>query len=507
MAEKKYVLAIDNGTTSTRAIIFDNECNIISSHQLDTTQIFPQSGWVEHDASEIWENTKKCVELAAKKAQLSLLDVSAIGITNQRETTVIWDRKTGIPIYNAIVWQDTRTQQQVIDLASRGLPAPDFNRLRAVTGLPLAAYFAASKISWLLDNVAGARTRALKGELAFGTIDTWLLWNLTSGQEHKTDVTNASRTMLMNLHTLQWDEELLGFFDIPRELLPTICPSSGYFGDTTSLSASVKVTGILGDQQAATFGQACFTTGDTKNTYGTGNFLIFNTGTSVQLSDAGLLTTVAYQVEGEPAHYALEGSVAVSGSLIQWLRDNIGLIQETREIETLAKSVEDNGGAYIVPAFSGLFAPYWRSDARGAVVGLTRYVNKAHLARAALESVAFQSVDVVLAAEKDTSKKLSSLRVDGGMTANDTLMQIQADLLGIPVVRPKILETTALGAAYAAGLAVGVWGSKEEISELWQEDRRWLPTIENSEAQRRHRVWQKAISKSLDWVDDDSPQN
>lgn len=506
MTAKKYVLAIDNGTTSTRAIIFDNECNAVASHQLDTTQIFPQSGWVEHDALQIWTNTRECVEQAAVKAKLSLTDISAIGITNQRETTVIWDRATGKPIYNAIVWQDTRTQQFVEELATRDLKEPDFNRFRSQTGLPLASYFSASKICWILDNVPGSRKKAEAGELAFGTIDTWLLWNLTGGKEHKTDVTNASRTQLMNLRTLSWDEELLSFFAIPRKLLPEICPSSGVFGTATSLSAPVRISGILGDQQAATFGQACFNVGDTKNTYGTGNFLILNTGTTCQISNAGLLTTVAYQIDGQPAKYALEGSVAVSGSLIQWLRDNLGLISETKEIEILAKSVEDNGGAYIVPAFSGLFAPYWRPDARGAIVGLTRYVNKAHIARAALESVAFQSMDLVHAAETDSGQHLTELRVDGGMTADETLMQIQSDLLGIPIIRPRILETTALGAAFAAGLAVGVWSSTSEIASLWKEGKRWLPSIAPEEASRRHRVWKKAVTKSLDWVDEDSPQ-
>ena len=502
---QKYVLAIDNGTTSTRAIIFDNKCHIISSHQLPTTQIFPQSGWVEHDAQEIWTNTLACINGALESAKINPDQLSSIGITNQRETTVLWDRTTGVPIYNAIVWQDTRTQTLAEDYAKQGLPQTDFNRFQEKTGLPLASYFSATKIRWILDNVQGALGQAKNGDLAFGTIDSWLLWNLTQGI-HKTDVTNASRTLLMNLSTLEWDKELLDFFDIPESILPEICPSSGFFGKAHAVSSEVSISGILGDQQAATFGQACFNVGDAKNTYGTGNFLIFNTGTEIQISQAGMLTTVAYQLEGKKPVYALEGSVAVSGSLIQWLRDNLGLIQETSEIETLAASVPDNGGTYIVPAFSGLFAPYWRPDARGVIVGLTRFVTKAHIARAALESVAFQSVDVVRAAEKDTGVSLTELRVDGGMSANSLLMQTQSDLLGIPVSRPSIMETTALGTAFAAGLASGVWESTEEIASLWKEDKRWNSLISPDESYRQQRVWHKAVSKSLDWIDEDSPQ-
>ena len=501
---ERFVLSIDNGTTSTRAIVFDNSTNICGTHQKETTQFFPEPGWVEHDPLEIWKNTEECISGAISAAGLSISDISAIGITNQRETTVIWDKVTGIPVYNAVVWQDTRTQQDIEEFASRDLTKPDYHRFRHITGLPLASYFSASKIWWILNNVEGVKERAVAGELLFGTIDSWLLWNLTG--EHKTDVTNASRTLLMNLETLSWDQGLCDFFGIPANILPEICASSSGFGIALGVAEGIPVTGILGDQQAATFGQACFQRGSAKSTYGTGNFLIVHTGEDIQYSDSGMITTVAYQYEKQPAKYALEGSVAVSGSLIQWLRDNLGIISQAAETEELALSVSDNGGAYIVPAFSGLFAPYWRPDARGAIVGLTRYVTKAHLARAALESVAFQCVDLVRAAQKDTGVKLTELKVDGGMTANSTLMQIQADLLGIPVVRPRIMETTALGAAFAAGLYQGVWESTDQLSTLWTEDKRWLPTITKEQAHKEQRVWHKAVSKSLDWVGEDSPQ-
>jgi glycerol kinase len=501
---EKFVLSIDNGTTSTRAIIFDNSTNIRGTYQKETSQFFPQPGWVEHDPVEIWKNTQECITGAINAAGLSASDISAIGITNQRETTVIWDKVTGIPVYNAVVWQDTRTQKDIEVFASRDLAEPDFHRFRQITGLPLASYFSASKIWWILNNVKGVKERAKKGELLFGTIDSWLLWNLTG--EHKTDVTNASRTLLMDLQTLSWDQSLCDFFDIPMNMLPAICASSSGFGVARGVAEGIPVSGILGDQQAATFGQACFVRGSAKSTYGTGNFLIVHTGDEIQYSESGMITTVAYQYENQPAKYALEGSVAVSGSLIQWLRDNLGIISQAAETEELAISVADNGGAYIIPAFSGLFAPYWRPDARGAIVGLTRYVTKAHLARAALEAVAFQCVDLVHAAQKDTNVKLMELKVDGGMTANNTLMQIQADLLGIPVVRPRIMETTALGAAFAAGLFQGVWESIDQLSALWSEDTRWIPTISDDQAHKELRVWHKAISKSTDWVDEDSPQ-
>ena len=509
MSKPQYVLAIDDGTTSTRAIIFDHAGAKIGTGQLETTQIFPRSGWVEHDPVEIWNNTRTVIDLALEQASLSASDIAAIGITNQRETSVVWDRETGIPVYNAIVWQDTRTQSIIDRIAEKNLTEPDLNRYKAKTGLPLATYFAASKIVWILEQVEGVRERAESGALAFGTIDSWLVWNLTggiSGGVHVTDVTNASRTLLMDLETLQWDSELLSAFDIPHALLPKIVSSSEIYGHAGEPLQGVPVAGILGDQQAATFGQAAFSQGEAKNTYGTGNFLIFNTGEEIVHSQNGLLTTVAYKLGNQPAHYALEGSIAVTGSLIQWLRDNLGIISSASEVETLALSVPDNGGAYFVPAFSGLFAPRWRPDARGAIVGLTRYVNKAHIARAALEAVAFQTREVLDATNADTGVPLTEVRVDGGMIANELLMQFQADLLGVPVIRPVIAETTALGAAYAAGLAVGFWSGTDELRELWQEQKRWTPQIDESERQKLLRVWNKAVEKSLNWLDEDSVQ-
>ena len=509
MTEQRYVLAIDNGTTSTRAIIFDHAGNKIGTGQLETTQIFPHSGWVEHDALEIWTNTVKVIELALEQAKLSAVDIAAIGITNQRETSVVWDKATGIPVYNAIVWQDTRTQEIIDAVSSEGLDEPNVNRFKELTGLPLATYFAASKIAWILRNVPGTRERAENGELAFGTIDSWLLWNLTGGIEggvHITDVTNASRTLLMDLATCQWDDSLLSAFDIPRSLLPEIRSSSEIYGIAVAPVAGVPVSGILGDQQAATFGQAAFSRGEAKNTYGTGNFLIFNTGEEIKHSENGLLTTVAYKLGNSPTHYALEGSIAVTGSLIQWLRDNLGIISSASEVESLALSVPDNGGAYFVPAFSGLFAPRWRPDARGVIVGLTRFVNKAHIARAALEAVAFQTREVLDATNLDTGVPLAEVRVDGGMIANELLMQFQADVLGVPVIRPVVAETTALGAAYAAGLAVGYWADTDELRGLWQEEKRWTPSITSAEREKLYRVWNKAVEKSLNWMDDDSVQ-
>ena len=509
MSKPQYVLAIDNGTTSTRAIIFDHAGAKIGTGQLETTQVFPRSGWVEHDPIEIWNNTRKVIELALEQAALTASDIAAIGITNQRETTVIWDKTSGVPVYNAVVWQDTRTQSIIDRIADNGLAKPDLNRYKAKTGLPLATYFAASKIVWILEHVEGVRERAESGSLAFGTIDSWLVWNLTGGINggvHVTDVTNASRTLLMDLKTLQWDPELLSAFDIPPALLPTIASSSEIYGKAVEPLQGVPVAGILGDQQAATFGQAAFSQGEAKNTYGTGNFLIFNTGEEIVHSQNGLLTTVAYKLGTKPAHYALEGSIAVTGSLIQWLRDNLGIISSASEVETLALSVPDNGGAYFVPAFSGLFAPRWRPDARGVIVGLTRYVNKAHIARAALEAVAFQTREVLDATNADTGVPLTEVRVDGGMIANELLMQFQADLLGVPVIRPVIAETTALGAAYAAGLAVGFWSGTDELRTLWQEHKRWTPQIDESERQKLLRVWNKAVEKSLNWIDDDSVQ-
>ncbi|MFF2274842.1 glycerol kinase GlpK [Agromyces sp. NPDC058126] len=499
-----YVLAIDQGTTSSRAIIFDKAGSIVSTGQLEHEQIFPKAGWVEHDAAEIWRNTGEVIGQALGKANLTRHDIAAVGITNQRETTVVWDKTTGEPVYNAIVWQDTRTQSIVDRLAADG----GVERFKAKVGLPLATYFSGTKVVWILENVPGAREKAEAGDLLFGTTDSWVLWNLTGGVDggvHATDVTNASRTMFMDLETLQWDDEILGIFGVPRSMLPEIKSSSEVYGTANehSLLRETPISGILGDQQAATFGQAAFATGEAKNTYGTGNFLIFNTGEEIVHSKNGLLTTVGYKLGDQPVHYALEGSIAVTGSLIQWLRDNLGLISSAAEVEELAKSVEDNGGAYFVPAFSGLFAPYWRPDARGALVGLTRFVNKGHIARAALEAIAFQTRDVIEAVNADAGVDLTELRVDGGATANDTLLQFQADILGVPVVRPVVAETTALGAAYAAGLAVGFWSSLDELAQNWQEDKRWTPSMDEAERARLDRNWKKAVSKTLDWVDED----
>jgi len=497
-----YVVAIDQGTTSTRAIVFDHSGSVVSSGQVEHEQIFPQAGWVEHDPMEIWDNTRTVIGLALSKADITRHEVAAVGITNQRETAVLWDRATGKPVYNAIVWQDTRTQSIVDRLGADG----GLDRFKAKTGLPLATYFSATKLVWILDNVDGARERAENGELMFGTTDTWVLWNLTGGTDggvHATDVTNASRTMFMDLETLEWDDELLQAFGIPRSVLPEIRSSSEVYGEIeqSSLLREVPIAGILGDQQAATFGQAAFEAGGSKNTYGTGNFLIFNTGEEIVRSENGLITTVAYRLGDDKPRYALEGSIAVTGSLVQWLRDNLGIIREAADVEKLAKSVEDNGGVYIVPAFSGLFAPHWRSDARGVIVGLTRFANKGHFARAALESTAFQTREVLDAVNADTGLPLTELRVDGGMVANDTLMQFQADILGVPVIRPVVAETTALGAAYAAGLAVGFWNDLEEIAQYWQEDTRWEPSFDDEKREKLLTTWKKAVSKSLDWVE------
>ncbi|TFD29358.1 glycerol kinase GlpK [Cryobacterium cryoconiti] len=500
----KYVISIDQGTTSTRAIIFDKAGSIISTGQLEHEQIFPRAGWVEHDPMEIWNNTREVIGSALARANLTRHDIAAVGITNQRETAVVWDRHTGIPVYNAIVWQDTRTQPIVDRLAADG----GADRFKATVGLPLATYFSGTKIVWILENVDGAREKAEAGDLMFGTTDTWVLWNLTGGLEdgvHATDVTNASRTLFMDLETLQWDDEILAAFNVPKSMLPEIRSSSEVYGIASghSLLRETPISGILGDQQAATFGQAAFDQGEAKNTYGTGNFLIFNTGTEIIHSRNGLLTTVGYKLGEGETHYALEGSIAVTGSLVQWLRDNLGIIHTAEEIESLALSVEDNGGAYFVPAFSGLFAPYWRADARGALVGLTRYVNKGHIARAALEAIAYQSREVLDAVNADSGVPLTELKVDGGASANDLLMQFQADILGVSVVRPVVAETTALGAAYAAGLAVGFWSDLGELRANWQEDARWEPSMDVAERDRLLRNWKKAVTKSLDWVDAD----
>jgi len=498
-----YVIAIDQGTTSSRAIIFDKKGSIVSTGQKEHEQIFPKAGWVEHDPAEIWDNVREVIGQALSKGDLTRHDIAAVGITNQRETAVVWDKTTGKAVYNAIVWQDTRTQSIVDDLAQG-----DVERYKSIVGLPLATYFSGTKIKWILDNVEGAREKAEAGDLLFGTTDCWVLWNLTGGTDggvHATDVTNASRTLFMDLETLSWRDDILADFGVPKSMLPEIKSSSEVYGnvESSSLLREVPVSGILGDQQAATFGQAAFAAGESKNTYGTGNFLIFNTDTEIVHSKNGLLTTVGYKLGDQPTHYALEGSIAVTGSLIQWLRDNLGIISSAPEVEELAKSVEDNGGAYIVPAFSGLFAPYWRPDARGALVGLTRYVNKGHIARAALESTAFQTAEVIEAVNADSGVELTELKVDGGMTANDTLMQFQADILGVPVVRPVVAETTALGAAYAAGLAVGFWSGLEDLAANWQEDKRWEPNLDADERARQLRLWKKAVTKSMDWVDED----
>jgi glycerol kinase len=500
----EYVVALDQGTTSSRAIVFDHSGRVVSVGQKEHEQILPRAGWVEHDPLEIWRNVQEVIGIALSKADITRHDVAAIGITNQRETTVVWDRATGNPVYNAIVWQDTRTQQIVERLAKKG----GVDRFKETVGLPLSTYFAGTKIVWILDNVAGAREHAERGELMFGTTDTWVLWNLTGGTNggvHVTDVTNASRTMFMDLESLQWDDDILKAFDVPRSMLPEIRSSSEIYGaaESSSLLREVPIAGILGDQQAATFGQAAFDQGEAKNTYGTGNFLLFNTGEEIVRSKNGLLTTVGYKLGDGPAHYVLEGSIAVTGSLIQWLRDNLGIISSAAAVEKLAREVDDNGGAYFVPAFSGLFAPYWRADARGALVGLTRFVNKSHIARAALEATAFQTREVLDAVNADSGVPLTELKVDGGMVANDLLMQIQADILGVPVVRPVVAETTALGAAYVAGLAVGFWNDLDELRANWQEDRRWERAIEPAEAERQFRNWKKAVTKTFDWVDDD----
>lgn len=499
-----YVIAIDQGTTSSRAIIFDKSGNIISTGQLEHAQIFPKPGWVEHDPLEIWNNVREVIGLALSKANLTRHDIASVGITNQRETAVVWDKHTGIPVYNAIVWQDTRTQPIVDRLAADG----GVERFKSIVGLPLATYFSGTKIAWILENVEGARERAEAGDLLFGTTDTWVLWNLTGGIDggvHATDVTNASRTLFLDLETLEWRQDILDIFGVPRSLLPEVRSSSEIYGyaEGHSLLRETPIAGILGDQQAATFGQAAFGAGEAKNTYGTGNFLIFNTDTEIVHSKNGLLTTIGYKLGDQPTHYALEGSIAVTGSLIQWLRDNLGVISSAAEAEELAQTVDDNGGAYFVPAFSGLFAPYWRSDARGALVGLTRYVTKAHIARAALESIAYQTREVLDAVNADSGVPLTELKVDGGATVDNLLMQFQADVLGVPVVRPVVAETTALGAAYAAGLAVGFWGGLDDLRANWQEDQRWEPTIEPAERDRLLRNWKKAVTKTFDWVDDD----
>ena len=503
MAE--YVLAIDQGTTSSRAIIFNHAGTIVETGQLEHEQIFPRAGWVEHDADEIWTNTREVTGIVLARANLTFGDIVAVGITNQRETAVVWDKTTGKPVYNAIVWQDTRTAKIAEELGALGGGA---DRYKDRVGLPLATYFSGPKIKWILDNVEGARAKAEKGDLLFGNTDSWVLWNMTGGVDggvHVTDPTNASRTMLMNLDTLTWNEEIAAEMTIPMSMLPEIRSSSEVYGKgrVGGFVPGVPIAGILGDQQAATFGQACFEVGNAKNTYGTGNFMLLNTGTKPVPSKNGLLTTVCYKIGDQPTVYALEGSIAVSGSLVQWLRDNLGLISSAPEIEKLAATVEDNGGAYFVPAFSGLFAPHWRADARGALVGLTRFVNKGHIARAVLEATAFQTREVLDAMNADSGVDLTELKVDGGMVVNETLMQFQADILGVPVIRPQVAETTALGAAYAAGIAVGFWSGEQDVIDNWAEDKRWIPSMEDDERARQYRLWKKAVTRTFDWVDAD----
>jgi len=496
--------AVDQGTTSTRFMLFDHGGNEVGRHQLEHQQILPRAGWVEHSTVEIWERTRSVIQTTMIRLGLGASDLAALGVANQRETTVVWNKKTGRPYYNAIVWQDTRTDRIASALEREGKGAV----IRHKAGLPPATYFSAGKIQWILENVPGVRADAEAGVALFGNTDSWVMWNLTGGVRggvHVTDVTNASRTMLMNLQTLDWDDELLGFFDIPRAMLPEIRPSSepnGY-GEVAAPAgfAGIPLTGILGDQQSAMFGQVCFAPGEAKNTYGTGNFLLMNTGTELVRSKNGLLSTVCYQVGTDKPVYALEGSIAVTGSAVQWLRDQLGIISGAGEIEALAASVQDNGGIYFVPAFSGLFAPYWRSDARGAIVGLSRFNTNAHLARATLESICYQSRDVAEAMEADSGVHLEVLKVDGGVTVNNLCMQLQADVLGVPVSRPLVAETTALGAAYAAGLAVGFWKDIAELRANWNESRRWTPQWSDQQRASGYAGWKKAVERTLDWVD------
>lgn len=496
----KYIAAIDQGTTSTRFIVFDRTGQVICSAQREHAQIYPKPGWVEHDPEEIWRNTREVISQALQNGGLKPADLAALGITNQRETTLVWNRKTGKPCYNAIVWQDTRVGDLVREMAQDG----GQDRFRVKTGLPLATYFSGLKIKWILDNVPGVREEAENGEALFGNVDTFLIWHLTGGVNnglHITDVTNASRTQLMNLQTLNWDRELLNTFGIPRQMLPTIRSSSEIYGEATNELTGIPVAGDLGDQQAALVGQTCFRPGEAKNTYGTGCFMLMNTGLNIVPSTCGLLTTVAYQFGKKAAHYALEGSVAIAGALVQWLRDNLGMIRQSSEVETIARTVEDNGGAYFVPAFSGLYAPYWKADARGVVAGLTRYVNRGHLARAVLEATAYQTREVLDAMEKDSHISISSLRVDGGMVVNELLMQFQSDILDVPVVRPRMIETTSLGAAYAAGLAVGYWNDLDDLTQNWGIDKTWEPAMPEVQRAKYYAEWKKAVERSFGWAE------
>ncbi|HEY6777703.1 MAG TPA: glycerol kinase GlpK [Thermoleophilaceae bacterium] len=499
MAE--YAAALDQGTTSSRCMIFDHGGQVAAVEQLEHEQIYPKPGWVEHDPNEVWQRCRQVMDGALEKVGGNAGDIAAIGITNQRETTVVWDRNTGEPVFNAIVWQDTRTDKICDELSQDG----GQDRFRLKNGLPIATYFSGPKVRWILENVDGTRERAEAGDLLFGNMDTWCIWNLTGGTDgglHITDPSNASRTMLMNLETLDWDDELLDTIGVPRAMLPEIRPSSATYGEVKEGSfAGIQVAGDLGDQQAATFGQTCFSVGEAKNTYGTGNFLLLNTGNEAVQSKNGLITTVGYKIGDDAAVYCLEGSIAITGALVQWLRDNLKMIRSSGEVEDLAKTVEDNGGTYIVPAFSGLFAPYWKANARGVVAGLTRFVNNGHIARAALESTAFQSREVADAMNADSGVDLESLKVDGGMVVNETLMQFQADILGVPVIRPKVAETTSLGAAYAAGLATGFWAEVEDLRENWVEDKRWEPQMDAAARDEAYRYWKKAVERTFDWLD------
>jgi glycerol kinase len=492
----QYIAAIDQGTTSSRCIIFNHKGEICAVAQKEHRQIFPKPGWVEHDALEIWKNVQTVVQQALRSLKIKPADLAAVGVTNQRETTLLWDKATGQPIHNAIVWQDTRTDRLVKILGGK----PGQDRFRKTCGLPLATYFSGPKIRWLLDEVKGARKRAEKGDILFGTMETWLIWKLTG--RHVTDVTNASRTMLMNLKTLDWDQDLLEAIGVPPAMLPQICSSSEVYGEATGVLAGVKVAGALGDQQAALFGQTCFEPGEAKCTYGTGGFLLLNTGHKPMRSKNGLLTTVGYKIGDAKPVYALEGSIAVAGSLVQWFRDNVGLVESAPDIEALAKTVKDNGGCYFVPAFSGLFAPYWRSDARGVIAGLTGYVTKAHLARAVLEATCWQVREVVEAMNADSGVDLVTLKADGGMVANNLLMQMQADILNAPVIRPKVIETTCLGAAYAAGLAVGFWPNQKALKANWKKSAEWKPKLDAKTREQHYGQWKKAVRATMNWVDE-----
>ena len=496
----KYVGALDQGTTSTRFMIFDHAGAVVAIDQKEHEQIYPKPGWVEHDANEIWTRCQEVIKGALAKAGITAADLAAVGITNQRETALVWNKKTGPPVFNAIVWQDTRTDLLVNEFAKDG----GQDRFRAKVGLPLATYFSGPKVRWILDNVPGARESAAAGDLVFGNMDTWCIWNLTGGVNggvHVTDVSNASRTMLMNLETLAWDDEILGIMGVPKSMLPEIKASSEVYGTCVGDLAGVPVAGDLGDQQAALFGQTCFSPGEAKNTYGTGCFMLMNTGEKVVPSKNGLLTTLGYKIGNQPAVYALEGSIAITGALVQWLRDNLGMIEKSQDIEALAATVEDNGGVYFVPAFSGLFAPYWKNDARGVIAGLTRYVTKGHIGRAVLEATAWQTREVLDAMNADSGVPLTALKVDGGMVFNNLLMQFQADVLGVPVIRPVVAETTALGAAYAAGLAVGYWAEIEDLRENWARDAEWAPKMDADLREKEYAQWKKAVTRTFAWVD------